>query len=305
MVPQSLDTLIDETAHDTVILHNDSKKLFIKIIPLLGIISVILFELFRHITLPMAVIFPIGIVLTWGPIILMFLHRVNQGYIEFDSAERFLTVYTKSGAKEFRKIPYDQITMRYEVQKGSKNPDCLDFCISSEKEPLYRLYLDSKQQWMYDEVLSFVREFTRGEIKEEIADIKVSTGSLDLAFGILITLGFFLAFAAILFGTPFFVAWFFNTGIAGGVMTLLFLFMILIAMNCKLGIQSKQWPSVKGRIISSAVNEHCSTSSSNSGNSTSTSWKPHIDINTIWDRGCCCSLFCIPQLGGDEMGKVC
>src|SRR5512133_1429998 len=260
MIPSSLRAYIKEESSTEFTLSHSQRKLYV-LFALIVLFSGILIQVLLHFQgaenlwyyLPLPLFF-------WGPVIFLIVYRVNQGSISFDLQNQIIR-YKESRYKDYTTVPFKNVLMRIEQIKGLERPDIIEFRIKGDSQPIYRLHLDTKEQGFYDDLVLFLTSATNHAIDSEVADIKPESGTLEAIAGVAIAIGIFILLAGFLFLLPAALMYLTNTGAGGYCMFFLLLFIFMIGINIRNGINSKSWPIADGSIISAGLIESNSSES--------------------------------------------
>jgi Protein of unknown function (DUF3592) len=269
MIPSSLRAYIKENSSTEFTLSHSQRKLYV-LLALIVLFSGILIQVLLHFKgvenlwyyLPLPLLF-------WGPVIFLIVYRVNQGSLSFDIHNQTIR-FKESRYKDYTTVPFKNVLMRIEQIKGLERPDIIEFRIKGDSQPIYRLHLDTKEQGLYDDLVLYLKSGTNHGIDLEIADIKPESGTLESIAGVVIAIVLFFLLAGFLFLLPAALMNLTNTGAGGYCMFFLLIFMLMIGINVKNGINSKKWPIADGTIVSSGVAE------SNSSESGSRRYQPEV-----------------------------
>jgi hypothetical protein len=269
MIPSSLRAYIKENSGTEFTLSHSQRKLYV-LFALMVLFSGVLIQVLLYFkgVGNLWYYFPVSIFF-WGPVIFLIVYRVNQGSLSFDLHNQTVR-FKESRYKDYTTVPFNNLLMRIEQIKGLERPDIVEFRVKGETQPIYRLHLDTKEQGLYDDLVMFLKSATNYGIDSEIADIKPESGTLEAIAGIGIAIGIFFLLAGFLFLLPAGLMYLTNTGVGGYCMFFLLLFMIMIGVNIKNGINSKKWPTAEGSVVSSGVTE------SNSSESGSRRYRPEV-----------------------------
>lgn len=269
MIPSSISAYIKENSSTEFTLSHSQRKLnvlFALIVLFSGILIQVLlrFQGVENIWyyLPLTLFF-------WGPVLFLIVYQVNQGSLSFDLHNQTIR-FKDSRYKDYTTVPFKNVLMRIEQINGLERPDIIEFSIKGDSQPIYRLHLDTKEQGLYDDLVSFLKTATNHAIDQEIADVKPESGTLEAIAGVVFAIGIFVLLAGFLFLLPAALMFLTNTGAGGYCMFFLLLFMLMIGINIRNGINSKNWPIADGSVVSTGVAE------SNSSDSDYRRYKPEV-----------------------------